>query len=246
MYHIPMNQTISSITKNLVNLLYPLRCASCGKDLDAAHKTLVCDPCAGAIRYNPKPHCAVCGRSVSDARKPCPECNKTRYHFERAYAACLYDDGLKELIHAFKYKQKIGLAGLFTNRMIDFIKENDEVIQDVDLVTFVPLHGRRLWERAFNQSKVLASAVSRSFGIRLVDTLDKTESTKPQNMLSRKERLTNLADAFRAKDPAPLKDMRVLLIDDVMTTGATFNECSRVLKEAGAARVRCLALARGT
>ena len=182
---------------------------------------------------------------MQNANEICGECRKAHFYFERAYSACIYEGVLKELIHAFKYKQKVSLARLFAKLMVDFIKENDEIIKGVDMLTFVPLHSKRLWEREFNQSKIFALVISNTYGLRLADTLQKTKTTKPQNELPREGRLTNLTDAFMIKGQAPLDGLNILLVDDVMTTGATLSECSKVLLGTGAASVRCLTLARG-
>lgn len=215
-----MGQVIVSVAKNLVNLIYPLRCAACGKSLDPLDEFGVCRPCLSQIRQNPK-------RS------------------SRTYSACLYEGPIKELIHLFKYKGKISLAKVLSKLMIDFIKENSEIINGIDIITFVPIQPRRLKDRGFNQSRVLALNLSREFGIPVIDCLKKTLSTRPQNELTRDERLKNLKDAFKIRGRLNVKGHAILLIDDVMTTGATLSECSKALSDGGALRVRCLTLARG-
>ena len=220
-----MSLTISTIAKNLVNLVYPLHCASCGKALDPLDESGVCSFCRTKIRPNPKSHVASSG-------------------FDRAYSACLYEETLKELIHTFKYKRRISLSKLFAHLLTDFINVNPEIAEKSDLITFVPLHNSRLRAREFNQSKLLASKISDSFKIPLVDTLDKTRMTRNQNELSRNERLVNLSGAFRIRRNTNLTGKSVLLVDDVMTTGATLDECAKALKDSGAIEVRCLTLAR--
>lgn len=129
--------------------------------------------------------------------------------------------------------------------MIDFVKENIDLLGGVDIITFVPIQHKRLIDRGFNQSKVLASNLSNEFKIPLLDTLKKTRSTKAQNDLKRSERLVNLKGAFKVRGGAALKERCILLIDDVMTTSATLNECSKTLLDSGAKKVKCLTLARG-
>lgn len=221
-----MKSPILTIAKSFVNLVYPIHCASCGKSLGSFNESGVCGLCIGRIRRNPKPHLAKQG-------------------FDRVYSALLYEDVLKELIHAFKYKRRIGLSKLFARFLKECINNNPDIIRKADLVTFVPLHNGRLREREFNQSKLLASKVSDEFKIPLTDTLDKVKSTRNQNELSRAERLVNLKDAFRIRPGADVMGKTVLLMDDVLTTGATLDQCAMVLKAAGAIEVRCLTLARG-
>ncbi|MFH0764002.1 MAG: ComF family protein [Candidatus Omnitrophota bacterium] len=222
-----MTESVLAIAKNLVNLVYPLRCASCGKGLSPMDESGVCALCIGQVRRNPKPHLAGQG-------------------FDRAYSALLYEGVLKELVHAFKYKRRISLSKLFARLLTEFINNNPEITDNVDLVTFVPLHNSRLRKREFNQSKLLASRISDEFKIPLADTLDKVKATRSQFELSRTERLVNLGGAFRIRRGGDtVRGKSVLLVDDVLTTGATLDRCARVLKAAGAVEVRCLTLARG-
>ncbi len=223
-----MTQAIIAIAKNFINLLYPLHCATCNRTLDALNKLGVCDFCLSQI----KPH-------------PEPCCQKTGLYFKRAYSACLYDGVLKELIHLFKYKKKLALGGALSGLMEDFIRDNHEIMYDLDIITFVPLHSRRLRQRGFNQSNMLASSLSKEFDISIRDILEKPISTRHQNELSRGQRLTNLKNVFKIRDGTSVKGLRILLIDDVMTTGATLSECAKALLSNGAKEVRCLALARG-
>lgn len=216
-----MSQTITAIAKSFINLLYPLHCAGCGKALDSHSQMNLCGHCKSAIRPNPRP--AEYG----------------------AYSACLYDGVLKELIHLFKYSGKLSLAKTLSELMVDFVKDTPEIIQGIDMITFVPLQKGRLSQRGFNQSGELASNIAKALGRPLKDLLEKTLSTRHQNELSREDRLTNLKGAFRIKKDVSIKGLQILLIDDVMTTGATLSECAKVLTRGGAKAVRCLTLARG-
>lgn len=216
-----MTQTITAIAKSFINLLYPLHCAGCGKALDSHNRLSLCGLCKSAIRPNPRP----------------PEYG--------AYSACLYEGVLKELIHMFKYTGKLSLTKVLSELMIDFVKETPEIMQGIDMMTFVPLQTRRLSERGFNQSGELAFNIAKALGLPLKNLLEKTLSTRHQNELSREERLVNLKGAFRIKKGISVKGLQILLIDDVMTTGATLSECAKVLARNGAKVVRCLTLARG-
>ncbi|MBN1526990.1 MAG: ComF family protein [Candidatus Omnitrophica bacterium] len=241
-----MLQAIETIGKTFLNLLYPLRCASCGKDLEATDKLHVCGSCLNSIRPNPAPHCAICGRSLHNAKDICADCRKDRPCFERAYSACVYEGALKDMIHAFKFKRRIALSGTLSKIMVDFARDNYEVYEGIGAITFVPLHAGRLREREFNQSEALARGLGLAFGISCADVLSKARKTAPQNELSKDERALNLAGVFKVKDATAIIGKKVLLIDDVMTTGSTLNECAKALAGAGAKAVRCCTLARGT
>jgi ComF family protein len=238
---------INTAVKSLVNIIYPLRCASCGRLLGTADESGACRPCEERIKTNPRPYCRSCGRSIDDVHGLCGECRVSPFYFSRAYSACLYEGTMKEMIHAFKYRNNRRLSALFTRLMDDFVKANREITDSINTITFVPLHNKKRRERGFNQSEVLAGALSKICGIPVCGCMVKKAHTKNQNELNRDQRLVNVSGAFGVKDghDGLLKGRYVLLVDDVMTTGATLNECSRALKEAGASEVRCLTLARG-
>lgn len=169
----------------------------------------------------------------------------TSCYFSRAYSASFYEGTLKEAIHLFKYGKKSYLANTLSALMIAFLKDNPDVMENIDIMTFVPLHSRSLREREFNQSKLLGAGIREEFGMPMVDTMDKVAGTRRQNELTKNERLVNLKGAFRMRKGVDVRGLGVLLIDDVMTTGATLDECSHVLLASGAREVRCLTLARG-
>jgi len=237
--------TIASLTKNFINLIYPLHCASCRKPLDPENDSSICGHCIGLIKPNPSPYCIYCGRSVDMAGCACDDCLENKPAFSRALSACLYDGKLKELILQFKYKGKMALSGDLSGLISDFLYSNSDILEGVDMITFVPICRDRMIKRGFNQSKILAKRLSDSYGIPMADCIEKTASTKNQNELSRQERLSNLKGAFRAKSAVNLTGLTILIVDDVMTTGATLNECAIALSKSGAGSVRCITLARG-
>ena len=215
------------IAKNFLNLLYPLHCLGCRKPLETVNEFHICAHCMASINRNAMPPFEL---------EDLPNV--------RAYSACLYDGGLKELVHSFKYKGKTVLAKVFSKLMIDYIKDNPE-IADVDLITVVPLHKSRLREREFNQSLLLAGPIAKEYSLLSANTLEKIRKTRYQNELLKSERLENLRGAFSISPKACIKDKNILLIDDVMTTGATLSECAKILLKDGATSVTCLTLARG-
>ncbi|MDO8525364.1 MAG: ComF family protein [Candidatus Omnitrophota bacterium] len=240
-----MTRPITIIAKNFANLLYPLHCAACKESLEALNKTGLCLHCDSQIKRNPKPYCSLCGRSLKSDGRLCAECERGGFAFDRAWSACLYEGVLKELIHLFKYRGRLSLSGILCGKVIDFIKDNTEIIDGINIITFVPLYNAWLNQREYNQSGILAAAISREFGVGISKALEKKHKTRRQNELSKEERSSNLLGLFRVKDSSEFAGTRALLIDDVMTTGATLNECAKCLKSAGAAEVRCLTLARG-
>ena len=219
-------QAIKTAAKSLLNLIYPLHCLGCERPLEALNEFHLCGPCIASIHNNAMPPFELETVPV------------------KAYSACIYEGTLKELIHQFKYKGKTVLAKIFGGLMIDYIKENPEIV-NANLISVVPLHKKRLREREFNQSLLLANPIAKSFGLTVKNALEKTRKTKYQNELLKGERQINLRGAFRVCDKMSVSGRDVLLIDDVMTTGATLGECAKTLLAGGAKSVTCLTLARG-
>jgi ComF family protein len=211
---------------SLANLLYPLCCLGCGARIGALSDTRLCDACVSSIRPNAMPPFEL-------------ENSRALVH-----SACLYDGTLKELIHSFKYRGKAALARIFCEFMMGAVVEDPGLIE-VDIVTAVPLYRARLKAREFNQSLLLARGIAKRYGLPAAELLKKRRVTKCQSSLTKAERLVNLKGAFGLGANARVKGSRVLLVDDVMTTGATLDECAKTLLSGGASSVACLTLARG-
>lgn len=236
---------IASLAKNFINLIYPLHCASCRRPLDPEDDGAVCVHCIGLINRPPAPYCIYCGRPVDTAGCACDDCLKKKPAFSKAYSVSLYEGIIKDLILQLKYQGKLALSVSLSGLVSDFLYDNPDILEGVNMVTFVPMKTSRIIKRGFNQSKILAKHLSDSYGIPMADCIEKVAATRNQNELSREDRLSNLKNAFRKSGTTNLAGKTVLIIDDVMTTGATLNECSLALIRAGAADVRCLTLARG-
>lgn len=223
-------KTFFTIKNSIINFIYPLYCGVCKKALSASNETGVCGACLRQVKKHPNPYCRGTGSS-----------------FSIAGSVCLYEGATKELIHLFKFRNKRSLAGLFARYMLDFIKDEAAFAHSIEMVAFVPLHRQRRRERDFNQSEALGRLIAAKLGLPATECLEKTKQTASQNELSRQERLNNLKGAFRARKGAAelFRGRSILLVDDVMTTGATLDECARTLIAAGAREVRCLTLARG-
>jgi ComF family protein len=160
--------------------------------------------------------------------------------FDAAYASGAYEGTLRELIHLFKYQRIRTLAKPLAERLLSAYPRE----QRFDVIVPMPLHWFRRWQRGFNQSDLLARLVSRRCGIPIVQAVRRTRATPPQAGLTSARRRTNVRGAFSPARAASVQGLRVLLVDDVMTTGATVSACARALKAAGASYVAVLALAR--
>lgn len=227
------------------DLCFPPLCLACGK-ASGSGAFLFCESCAGEIKTISSPVCRQCGRPFPDSYPGshlCGICLSYGWHFTRARALALYRDPLAKAIQSFKYAGNTAGVASFAVLKEEFPLLND--LFDPDLILPVPLHFRRLRERGFNQALMLAQNF---FPNRRHDIsayiLERYRSTPPQAGLNGLERRKNIKNAFRVRTPEKITGCRILLVDDVYTTGATVDECARILMKAGAREVQVLTLAR--
>ncbi len=161
-------------------------------------------------------------------------------NFDGAYSFGSYEGPLQKLIHLFKYGKVETLARPLSGLLIRALP----VDQRFDLIVAMPMHWRKRWERGFNQAELLARPVAKRYGLKLAFNLRRTRYTKPQAGLAEADRNENLKNSFRVRNSRQVAGKRALLIDDVLTTGATLRAAASALKEAGAAHVSALTLAR--
>ncbi len=231
-----------------LNTLVPADCISCGTPLHTDPVPFLCRPCWQRIRPLHGPACPRCGRpfpsSIALLHSPdhlCGDCRRHRPAFTRAWSAYPYEPPLREAIRLFKYRRKVALAGAL-GQLWQSACPN---LPDIDLIMPVPLHASRLREREFNQALLLADRLNRRFQLPLShDNLVRVRETQPQTELTRRARRQNLRRAFGIQRPREIDGKRILLIDDVMTTGTTVNECAKALRRAGAGDVFVATLAR--
>jgi ComF family protein len=243
-----MGTIFRSWQKNFVNIVYPLSCFICKVELDPLTDKPLCENCWNKIEYNPPPFCRRCGRHLpaknQDYALLCQDCQKSVHFFQKARSVCIYEGITKECIHRFKYNQKLSLVKPFSTLMIEFARSFLDM-KKIDLIVPVPLHSVKLRQRQFNQAKLLAQPIAYAYSKKLVDKiLIKIKRQPDQVTLSQAKRFKNVRGAFKVKRPQYIKDKNILLVDDVLTTGATANECARVLQEAKTNKVDVLVLAR--
>ncbi len=235
----------------LMNLIYPSRCHVCSDFLQdhPVHggSGSICPVCYGDFRPIRSPRCSICSTPFSVETgddHPCEECLRKRPAFQALHAPFVYEGAVMEAIHRFKYGGKSMLAESLGPILADFA-ENVIQITDGLSVMPVPLHLKRLRQRCFNQSLLLARHLSRRLNIELdFLSLRRHRYTTPQTGLGKEERRKNVKGAFRVEYPAAVKGKTVLLVDDVATTGNTLNECAEVLERSECRSVICLVLAR--
>lgn len=238
-----------NLWKSLINLLLPPRCLKCGKIL--SERNALCPECFQTINFISRPFCYHCGRPFLSEKnldfgkkQYCPDCLKQkRPLFNLQRSAFIYDDFSKHLILNLKFFDRPADAEALANLLLG--AGQDIWKEEPDLLLPVPLHRKRLISRKYNQSALLAKYLTaKTFIPTDYFSLIRPENTIPQATLKGRARRTNLKHAFAVTDSQNLKGKKVVLIDDVMTTGSTLNECAKVLHKAGVKEIYSLTLAR--
>jgi ComF family protein len=238
-------ETAAALLRMANDVVFPPRCPSCRAYVEADGN--FCSACFSKLRMIDAPLCACCGIPfvvVVEAETRCPTCLDSPPDFDVARAALVYDGISAPLITALKFHDQWAGLSRYTQMML---RLGRPLLEGADMLIPVPLHWRRLLRRKFNQSALLAYSISDQTGVPCMpDVLERVHYTKPQMRLSRAERLKNVKRAFAVSPEAEalLTGKTVVLVDDVVTTGATANACALALKKAGAREVRVLALAR--
>ena len=229
--------------RSMRELCFPSRCLSCAKQLDGA-AILFCTDCRGKLNFISKPLCLRCGRTfLAGENHYCYVCLDKPWFFTKARAIFIYNDVIAKTIHGLKYGGRKECLETFGQLK----KEADPCLDlfQPDIIMPVPLHAKRLRQRGFNQSLLLARIFFPEQKEKIdCDTLIRCLDTTPQTTLRGEERRKNMANAFRVMDLEKVKGKKIMIIDDVFTTGTTVNECSRTLKNAGAREIQVLTLAR--
>ncbi len=216
-----MNRLFSA----LLDLFFPPRCPFCRKLLAKGEAGL----------------CAACQKDLPWLTGA--EAEQKGEFYRVCVSPLRYQGEVRTSIHRYKFEGARGYAGLYGTLVAQCV--NDHLAGEYDLITWVPLSARRLRKRGYDQARLLAMAAGKSLGLEGVPTLRKKHEIPAQSGLKgAASRRANVLGVYQALDPAALAGKRILLVDDVLTTGATLGECARTLRTAGAERVVCVTLAR--
>jgi len=231
-----------------LSFVYPETCQLCGNSRATLDESYICDVCRNDIHYITPPFCERCGLSFEGAITTifeCSNCRDHKLHFSYARAVVVFRDGMLDLIHKYKYNRALWfepfLAGLLVNAAKPHLSSDEW-----QYIVPVPLYPAKLREREFNQAERLANHLSAATQIPIHNRLlRRVLPTRTQTLLTREERIANVRKAFAIRPGVSLNGERLVLIDDVLTTGATTSACARVLLAAGASAVCVWTVARG-
>lgn len=231
----------------LFSLLLPALCRICNRPIESITRVPICNTCWGEVRPYEGLECAQCGLYLQPAAAlhgtaHCGLCRRNAFAFTQARSFGWYDGVLRELIQRFKYDGFRPMAKPFGSYLKDTLRRLNETA--FDLILPVPLHRNRERQRGFNQAGLLVARLSQRCGIPMGRDCVRVRDTPPQTGLRAAARRKNVAGAFAVPRPERVRGRRLLLVDDVLTTGATLNACARALQDAGAAGVWAVTLAR--
>lgn len=221
--------------RQLLDLVFPPRCVSCHKLNDT-----LCAECLARAALVEPPVCEQCGSALPFPGSPCPERHVHPWSLTASYHAAWHEGPVREAVHALKYDHRLDVARPLAHLLLRRVQWAHA---EYDWITAVPLHPLRMRERGYNQAQLLAEELARLTGRPFMEALYRTRMTQDQVGLDREARRRNVAHAFDAAD-APIAQARILLIDDVCTTGATLDGCASVLMDEGAQAILGLTVTR--
>lgn len=233
----------------LASLLIPAPCRLCGALLNHSARIPICQACLDGFSRTPKKICEICGLALPDITEVpgeqlrCSACRLETYAFDRARSFAIYENEIIRAIVLLKFERIDPLAKWFASRLAEIYRENEAIVADI--VVPVPLHRDREKERGYNQAELLSRPLAKLLKLPHQGVLLVRKRPRPAKLvLTLRERWAAVRGAFEIRPGSQVDNRRVLLLDDVMTTGATLDACSKALRDAGAKSVVALTVAR--
>lgn len=242
------NRNLQSWLRAAAGLVYPEVCQLCKSERASIGAGLVCGKCWTQVRFIRPPFCERCGLPFEGnltTQFQCSNCHEMKFYFRSARSAVVAKSVVLEAIHRFKYSRALWFEHFLADLLV---REAAPALSggDWDFIVPVPLHPLKLREREFNQAELIAARLSRSTNIPLNSRLlRRTQPTATQTLLNRRQREANMKNAFSVIERKKAREKRIILVDDVFTTGATTNSCAQALQRAGATEVCVWTVARG-
>ncbi len=232
-----------SILHGMVDAIYPRTCPFCDKIL--ARGTDICGDCQNKLKYVVEPRCKKCGKQlIKEEQEYCYDCTKLRHLYREGIATFAYDEMVSKSIYRFKYYNRRTYAGMYARAI--GVRYGEYIARwQPDVLVPVPIHRAKLQKRGYNQAELIAVELGKQLGIP-VDSkiLQRVRHTRAQKELNRSERKKNLENAFKISSYV-VKYKKIVLVDDIYTTGSTIDECTKVLMAAGAQDVYFVSLSIG-
>jgi len=235
--------------RRALDIVWPRNCRFCAEPLPDTEPGVVCRACISSAKLIEPPFCQQCASpfagTVTGETFVCGYCRDLRFYFSRTVCACRAEGVVRDCILRFKYNREMYFGPHLADWLVGAARRWIDW-REVDAIVPVPLHPRKQRHREFNQAEYLADALSRVFDVPSVKgAVRRVHDTPTQTKLDAEARARNLRGAFAVRDATVLKGKRLVLLDDVFTTGATLNSCAKVLQLAGAKEVVAVTVARG-
>ena len=237
-----ISQKVSALINSALDIIFPIRCSLCENNIEADG---LCQECWKKINWISDPRCSICGTPFDIlVGNMCVTCVQRKPHFDEAISVCEYDDFSKDIIIKFKHHDSTHLTKYIAALMYAASKN---IVDDAHVIIPVPIHISKRIKRKYNQSELIAMEIARASGAAYEPrALKKHKKTLSQEDLPAKQRKTNVKGSFAldGKYEDAIKDKKIILVDDVFTTGSTVNECSKILKRGRAKKVTVITFAK--
>jgi ComF family protein len=225
------------LLQTILDILYPVRCPICG-EIVIPKGNYICIPCKERLSYITEPRCKRCSKPIEREEKEyCNDCERKTHHFHQGYAVWVYDKAMQHSLAEFKYHSKKEYAKFYIQEMLHYYRDTIKKLSP-DVIVPIPIHKSKYRERGYNQADILAQGLGKELKLPVLSNLlIRNKKTLPQKQLSDKERLRNLQEAFEFNQKEAIgfsKEItKVLLVDDIYTTGSTIEACANVLQSFG-------------
>ena len=243
-----VREWLAEASDAFISIFFPAGCRICDQLLMRASRVPICGKCLAPFEAPPGRKCEICWQPIVEMAEgrqlPCRACQEKKYAFERARSYGIYEDGLRKAILILKWERMEPLGEWFAEKLTELIEREGETLA-ADVVVPVPLHHERERERGYNQAGLISKPLARKLSLpHKAVLLMRTRPRPNKQILSTEERWESVRGAFATRPGSQVDNKRVLLVDDVMTTGATLDACARALLESGAKSVLGVTVAR--
>ena len=228
----------SNFIHGFLDLFFPTFCVACKKPV-AHQDNHICEECLQSIKISTE-KCSICS-GLLEAGK-CIFCSERKVYIDKNICCFDYEGAIKNLMAGYKFRGHKRISKVFSTLFINSVVD----MPKADIITWVPMTKKKVWKRGYNQSQVLAKELGKQYRLKYLKLLDESKEALVQRELNIAERFFNILGRYTVLNKSRVLGKSIILIDDVFTTGATINECARVLKEAGAEKIFSITIARST